>query len=143
MSIDRSIDKEDVVYRYTIECYSAIKENGIMPFFWWQNGQIYIDYHIKWSQAKTNIIWYNLYVESKIRYKWPYLKSRHDRHRKQTYGYQRGKWREKWADPNYYIYKANCLYSTGNCIQYLVLNCNGKNMKRNSYLSESPGYKRK
>ena len=33
MSIDRSIDKEDVVYRYTIECYSAIKENEIMPFF--------------------------------------------------------------------------------------------------------------
>ena len=32
MSIDRSIDKEDVVYRYTIECYSAIKENEIMPF---------------------------------------------------------------------------------------------------------------
>lgn len=33
MSIDRSIDKEDVVYRYTIERYSAIKENEIMPFF--------------------------------------------------------------------------------------------------------------
>jgi len=25
ISIDRSIDKEDVVYRYTIECYSAKK----------------------------------------------------------------------------------------------------------------------
>lgn len=28
MSIDRSIDKEDVVYRYTIERYSAIKEKS-------------------------------------------------------------------------------------------------------------------
>ena len=65
------------------------------------------------------------------------------RHRKQTYGYQRRKWRrEKLADPNYYIYKANCLYSTGTCIQYLALNYNGKNMKRNSYLSESPVYKK-
>lgn len=78
MSIDRSIDKEDVVYRYTIERYSAIKENEIMPFFFLrQYGQVYIDYSTKWSQAKTNIIWHHLYVESKIWYKWPYLKSRY------------------------------------------------------------------
>ena len=43
MSNDRSIDK-DVVYRYTIERYSAIKENEIMPFFLQQHGQVYIDY---------------------------------------------------------------------------------------------------
>ena len=24
------------------------------------------DYHTKWSQKKTNIIWYHLYVESKM-----------------------------------------------------------------------------
>ena len=67
-----------------------------------------------------------------------------NRHRKQTYGYQRGKWRrEKLADPNCYIYKANCLYSTGNYIQHLVQNYSGKNIKRNIYLSESPVYNRK
>ena len=31
------------------------------------------DYHTKWSQKKTNIIWYQLYVESKIWYEWIYL----------------------------------------------------------------------
>ena len=31
MSIDRAMDKEDVVYKYTMEYYSAIKKI-IMPF---------------------------------------------------------------------------------------------------------------
>ena len=32
MSIDRWIYKEDMVYIYTMEYYSAIKKNKIMPF---------------------------------------------------------------------------------------------------------------
>ena len=32
MSIDRGMDKEDVVYIYTMEYYSAIKKKEIMPF---------------------------------------------------------------------------------------------------------------
>ena len=32
MSINRGIDKEDVVHIYTVEYYSAIKKNKIMSF---------------------------------------------------------------------------------------------------------------
>ena len=32
MSIDRWLDSEDVVYIYTMEYYSAIKKNDMMPF---------------------------------------------------------------------------------------------------------------
>ena len=32
MSIDRGMDEEDVVHIYTMEYYSAIKKNEMMPF---------------------------------------------------------------------------------------------------------------
>ena len=32
MSTNRGLDKEDVVYKYTMEYYSAIKRNVIIPF---------------------------------------------------------------------------------------------------------------
>ena len=58
------MDKEDVVYIYTMEYYSAIKKNEIMPFAatWMELGIIIIS---EVRQIKTNIIWYHLYVESK------------------------------------------------------------------------------
>ena len=31
MSIDRGMDKDDVIYLYIVEYYSAIKKNEIMP----------------------------------------------------------------------------------------------------------------
>ena len=54
MSIDRVMDKEDVVHIY-MEYYSAIKKNEIMPF-----AATWMDLEIitlsKVSQTKTNII---------------------------------------------------------------------------------------
>ena len=55
------------------------------------------DYHTKWSKSdRERQISYDityLYVESKV-YEWTYLQKRNKlthRHRKRTYGYQRGK----------------------------------------------------
>ena len=51
-------------YKYTMEYYSAIKKNEIMPFAaTWMDPEISILSEV--SQPKTNIIWYHLYVESK------------------------------------------------------------------------------
>ena len=47
-----------------MEYYSAIKENKIMPFAaTWMDQETIILREV--SQAKTNIIWYYLYMESK------------------------------------------------------------------------------
>ena len=52
-------------YIYTMEYYSAIKKNAIMPFVaTWMDLEIIILSEI--SQTKTKTIWYHLYVESKI-----------------------------------------------------------------------------
>ena len=51
------------------------------------------DCHTKWSKTKTNIIWYQLFVESKKKKKIQKLTKQKQTHRlkKQTYCYQRGK----------------------------------------------------
>ena len=50
---------------YTINYYSAIKKNKIIPFAaTWVDLEIIILSEV--SQTKTNNIWYHLYVESKI-----------------------------------------------------------------------------
>ena len=63
-------------YIYTMEYYSAIKNNEIMPFAaTWMDLEIILLSIV--SQTKTNIIQHHLYVESKTkRYKWTYLQNR-------------------------------------------------------------------
>ena len=63
MSIDRAMDKEDVVYKYTMEYYSAIKKDEIMPFVaTWMDLEIIILSEV--SQREKDK-WYHLYVEYK------------------------------------------------------------------------------
>ena len=64
MSIDRGMDKEDVVHIYNGIHYSAIKKNEIMPFAaTWMDLEFIRLREV--SQTKTNIIRYCLYEESK------------------------------------------------------------------------------
>ena len=49
------MDEEDVIYKYTMEYYSAVKENEIMPFAaTWMDLEIIILSEVR--QRKTNII---------------------------------------------------------------------------------------
>ena len=57
MSINRGMDKEDAVHIYinTMEYYSAIKRNKIMPFAaTWMDPEIVIQSEVR--KRKTNII---------------------------------------------------------------------------------------
>ena len=58
----------------TMEYYSAIKKNEIMPFAaTWMDLKMIILSEV--SQITTNI-WYHICIESKRWYKWPYLQNR-------------------------------------------------------------------
>ena len=72
--------------------YLAIKKNEILPFAAkWMELEIFIVSEVSQTE-KTNIIYYYLYVESKKMIQMNLLKKQKQthRHRKQTYGYQRG-----------------------------------------------------
>ena len=76
-------------YLYTMEYYLTTK-NEIMPF-----SATWIELDItslsEKSQRKTNAIWYHIYVESEIWYKWTCLQNRNSlTNRKQIYGYKGG-----------------------------------------------------
>ena len=55
MSMDRGVDKENVVHIYTMEYYSAIKKNKIMPFATTRM-DLEITILSEVRQRKTNII---------------------------------------------------------------------------------------
>ena len=72
-STDECINK--MWYVYTMESYSAIKKNEIMPFAaTWMDLDIIVLREV--SQIKKNTIWYHLYAESIIWHKLTYLWNR-------------------------------------------------------------------
>ena len=75
------------VYTHTIDYYSAIKKNEILPFAaaWMNLGNIIL------NKVRERKILYHLYVESKKIIQMNLLTKQTHRHRKQTDGYQRGK----------------------------------------------------
>ena len=78
-------------YIYTVGYYSAIKKNEILPFAeTWMDLEIIVLNEV--SQTETNIT-DHLHVESKkkIRTNLFTKQKQTHRHRKQTYGYQRGR----------------------------------------------------
>ena len=72
MSIDKWMDKKDVVYKYTEEYNLDIKKNEIIAATWMN-----LDYLTKWNKSgkKTTDTIYHLYLESKMWHKWTYLQN--------------------------------------------------------------------
>ena len=92
-------------YTHTLEYYSAIKNNEIMPFAATQMDlEIIILNEVR--KRKQNAIWYHLYVESKIQEKSTYLQNKNRFiYREQTCGCQEGGERNGslgLAEVNYY-----------------------------------------
>ena len=123
---------------YIIDYYSTIKKNEVMPSAaTWMNLEIII--LIKVSQRKTNTMWYHLYVESKIWHKWTYPQNRNTltdiQNRLVVVKGEREmrEFRISRCEPLYTEWLNNelLLYSTGNYIQYPMINHNGKEYFKN------------
>ena len=92
MSIDRGMDKEDVVHKYTMEYYSAIKKEWNNAFCSNMDGPR--DDHTKWSKSDRE-----KQIPYDITYMWNLKKDTNEfitkhkqthRLQKQAYGYQKG-----------------------------------------------------
>ena len=128
MSINRGVDK-DVVHIYDGVLLSYKKEQNNAIVATWLDLEIII-LSVE-SQTKTNIMWYNLHVESKKAIQVNFLQSRNrftDFKNKHT-GYQRGKAGERGLGKGFgtgkytllyveWMVNGALLYSTGNSTQY-------------------------
>ena len=57
MSMDRGMEKKDVVHIYTMEYYSALKKNEIMPFAaTWTDLEIIILCEVESEKDKNHVI---------------------------------------------------------------------------------------
>ena len=136
MSINRQIDKEDVIYRHNEILLSFIKKNEIMPCAATRMDQEMIILR-EISLKEKHTLWCHVTVESKIQHKWTYLWNRNRlTDREQTCGCQ-GEWRREWDGLGVGISRSKLshsgwgnnkvlLYSTKNYVQYPVINRNGK-----------------
>ena len=115
---------------YTMEYYSAIKKNEIMPSAAaWIQLEIIIQSEASQTE-KGKITWYHLCVESKIRQKWTYLWNRNRlTDIENRYVVAKGQWGERQMEWEIKFGKCKMLhlelinkvllYSTENYIQYL------------------------
>ena len=87
-------------YIYTMEYYSSIKKNEIIPFAaTWMDLEVIILSEVR--QRKTNTIWYHLYVESNLKMiqKNLFIKQKLTHGcLKQSYGYHRGNGGGGWSN---------------------------------------------
>ena len=140
MSIDRWMDKEDVVHIYNGILLSH-KKNKIIPFAaTWMQLEIIVLSEV--GQRKTNTIWYHLYVKSKIWHKRTYLWNRNRiRHIENRLVVAKGEGDGRRLDWDFgfsrcklvyteWVNNKVLLYSTGNCSQYPVINHNGKEYEK-------------
>ena len=119
---------------HTIECYSAIRKNEIMPFATtWVDLEIIIGRE-EVRQEKTNTAWQHVHMESKLWRKWTHLRNRNRLRDRADLGLPRGgvNWRGMEWEAGDSRRKLLCiewinkvlLYSTENYIQYAVINHN-------------------
>ena len=139
MSTNRWMDKEVVVHIYNGILLSHKNEwnNSICSNM--ERPREYILSEL--IQTKTNIIWYHLYVESKIRHKWTYLQNRNIQTQRTDLWLPRGREGGRVMDWEFEVSRCKLLhlewinnkvllYSTGNYIQSPGINHNGKEYKK-------------
>ena len=94
MSIHRGTEKEDVVYIYTLEYYSAIKKNEIMLFAaMWMDLDTGMLSEV--GQRRRNIIWYLFNEESREMIQVNELTKQKETYRLKEQSY--GCWGKGWA----------------------------------------------
>ena len=134
ISINRQMDKEDVVHKETQLSYKKEWNNAICS-----NMDEARDYHTKWSKKKrkTNTVWYHLNEESRIWHKPIYETETNLAVAKGEAVGGGTKWKVGVSRCNLlYMWQINnkvLLNSIENYIQYLMINYNGKIIYQNEY----------